>query len=170
MRRAIMPMALALVSISMTIAACNGGAPAEGNGDQDSTPKAATAQSGAIKEDSVPYTVAENYFVNNSVKDSVPDKITGKEDFDKYFGMASTMGADGTPTPIDFDKQYVIVVNHPTTSKKTEIIPLSLIRQGDNIVFDYKIIEGEEMSFSIHPLLMLVVDNQYNGTLVLQKK
>jgi len=163
-------MALALVGISMTIAACNAGSPAEGNSDQDSTPKAPTEQRGDVKADSVAYTIAENYFVNNSVKDTVPVKITSKEDFDKYFGMASTMGAGGTPTPIDFDKQYVIVVDHPTTTKKTEIIPLGLTRQGDQIVFDYKVNEGEEMGFSIHPLLMLIVDNQYNGNLTLQKK
>ena len=168
MRRAVMPMALALISLSMTVAACGSGA-ADTNADKDLQEKTAMEQPDSVQEHIVPYSLAENYFVNNAVKDTIPAKITSKEVFDRYFGTAATMGAGGTPTPIDFDKQYVIAVDHSTTDLKTEIIPEKLLQVGKSIEFHYKVTEGEKMSYSIHPLLILVVDNQYSGDLKLLK-
>ncbi|UAY57059.1 hypothetical protein [Arachidicoccus terrestris] len=169
MKRVVKSVVFALGGISLVLAACNSSSD-ETNKNKDSVVSGQVPHADSQAEQSVPYTVAENYFVNNSVKDSVPHKITSKADFDKYFGMASTMGAGGQPTPIDFDKAYVIVVDHPTTQKKTEIIPVHLTRSGADIIFDYKVTEGENMSFSIHPLLILIVDNQYSGHLIMRKE
>lgn len=169
MKRVVKSVVLTLGGISLVMAACNSSSD-DTNKNKDSVIDGQVTHVDSTTGQSVPYTVAENYFVNNSVKDSVPHKITSKADFDKYFGMASTMGAGGQPTPIDFDKAYVIVVDHSTTRKKTEIIPVRLTKSGTDIIFDYKITEGENMSFSIHPLLILIVDNQYSGHLIMQKE
>ena len=61
------------------------------------------------------YTVANNYFVKNNVNDLANSKITTREEFDNLFGMAATMGSNGTPTSIDFENQYVIAVIEPDT-------------------------------------------------------
>jgi hypothetical protein len=169
MKRVVKSVVLTLGGISLVMAACNSSSD-DTNKNKDSVIDGQVTHVDSTTGQSVPYTVAENYFVNNSVKDSVPHKITSKADFDKYFGMASTMGAGGQPTPIDFDKAYVIAVDHPTTRKKTEIIPVRLTKSGTDIIFDYKVTEGENMSFSIHPLLILIVDNQYSGHLIMQKE
>lgn len=170
MRRNILPMAIALSAMYMSIAACNGAA--SDNKDKDSAQGAGaqTEQVAGVSQDSIPYKVAENYFVNNSVKDSIPTKITDKATFNQYFGMAATMGAGGEPTPIDFDEQYVIVLHHPTTAQKIELIPLGLIKKDGDVVLTYKQTMGEQLSFTIHPLLILVVDKQYDGQLVLHKE
>jgi len=171
MRRNILPMAIALSAMYMSIAACNGTGQEKSDKDSSlvSLQGASTQQAAGVQADAVPYVVAENYFVNNSVKDSIPVKITTRAVFDTYFGKATTMGSSGTPTPIDFDRAYVIALDHPTTNKKTEIIPMSLTRSDGKIIFNYREKQGDTLGFSIHPLLLLVVDNQYNGELVLHK-
>jgi hypothetical protein len=80
------------------------------------------------------------------------------------------MGAGGEPTPIDFDEQYVIVLHHPTTAQKIELIPLGLVKKDGNITLTYRQTEGEQLSFTIHPLLILVVNKKFDGNLILQKE
>ena len=181
MRRNILPMAIALSAMYMSIAACNG-TPESGkegtdaNKDSvaaalaDTTVNAGVPQVQAPKTDSVPYTIAENYFIRNTVKDTVPGKITTKADFDRYFGMAATMGKHGQPTPVDFARQYAIVVDLPDTKMNTDVRAISLIRHQADIIFSYKVSKGEKMHYAIRPFLMLIVDNQYSGNLILQKQ
>ena len=120
---------------------------------------------------SVPYTVANNYFVNNNIGDTVPPvKITSREELEKYFGMAAGMGKDGQPTPIDFSKQYVIAVVKPVTDTLTVLKPKSLKRnKKGNVVFTYKVKTKGTQSYSIRPLLMIVVDKTYDADVVLKE-
>lgn len=117
----------------------------------------------------IPYKVAKGYFVRNDVDRLTDNKITTRESLDASFGMATMMGVDGRPDDIDFDKEYVIAVDVPTTDYSTEIVPVSLTRNASkdaDIVFTYKVIRGDKQSYSIHPLLMLVVEKQYDGKVV----
>ena len=169
MRRNILPMAIALSAMYMSIAACNSTGQEKSDKDSISLQDTSGQQSSVAAADGVPFVIAENYFINNSVKDSIPAKITTRAIFDTYFGKASTMGTNGKPTPIDFDKEYVIALSHPTTNIKTEIIPVSLTQSDGKVVFNYKETQGDSLGFSIHPLLLLIVDNQFNGDLILRK-
>lgn len=119
---------------------------------------------------SIAFKTAENYFINNSVKETVPVKITTQEEFDTYFGKAATMGENGKPTSIDFSKEYVIVIDHPTTDKKTEITPVSLEEEANDLIFKYTVKEGENAGFSMHPFLMVIVDNNNSGNVLLRKQ
>ena len=121
------------------------------------------------KVETIAFKTAKNYFINNTVKEAVPVKITTQEEFDKYFGKAATMGENGKPTPIDFSKEYVIVVNNPDTNKKTDITPISLDKIAKDLVFQYAINEGEDIGFTMHPFLMIVVEKNIEGNVVLQK-
>lgn len=112
----------------------------------------------------IPYTKANGYFVNNTVQFVPQTPITSQEQFDQYFGMATVMGKDGRPTEIDFSKQFVLAVTTPETNIATEITPESL-RKSDNgnLVFTYRIVQGEKQSYSTHPCLILIVSDKYKG-------
>lgn len=118
----------------------------------------------------IPYTVAKNYFVKNSVTDTVACKITTRNEFDRLFGMATIMGENGKPTPVDFDKEYVIAVIRPVTDSSTTLIPVSLEKtKEDAILFSYKTETGKKQTYSVHPCLIIVVDKRYNGTVTIQE-
>ncbi|HRP89425.1 MAG TPA: hypothetical protein PKX92_05255 [Edaphocola sp.] len=121
------------------------------------------------KEKNIPFKIAGNYFIKNDVKGTVPSKISTQAEFNTYFGMAATMGETGKPTPIDFSKEYVITVDYNTTNKETELKPVSLVKKGEDIVFNYSVSEGEEAGFSLRPFLMLIVDNNNQGKVILKK-
>ena len=159
---------------------------------QDTTATAtAQAATTTASAEEIPYVVANRYFVRNDIDRLPANKITSQEQFDSLFGMATVMGADGRPTPIDFDKEYVIAIDEPDTDIKTEITPVSLtfvpadsadggakdvpanasgkIVPGTKLVLTYKVSHGERRSYTTHPLLMLVVDRRYNIPLELRR-
>jgi hypothetical protein len=39
----------------------------------------------------------------------------------------------------------------------------SLKQKGDTIVFTYRVKRGEKQSYTMRPMLMIVVDNKYKG-------
>ena len=78
------------IAMLLTLVACNN--------------KPATAVENNIQKGEVPFEVAKNYFFkNNQVIPEYP-KIVSEEEFNKLFGMATTMGEDGKPTAIDFTR------------------------------------------------------------------
>ena len=134
------------------------------------TASVADAQDTVVEMSEVPYVVADRYFVRNDV-DSLPSaKIDSQEMLDSCFGMATVMGENGRPTEIDFLRQYAIAVDMPVTDVATELVPLGLEKDGDgNVVFSYRVERGEKRSYSIRPLLMVVVDRRYDGNVVLRE-
>jgi hypothetical protein len=123
------------------------------------------------KNDVVAYTVAQNYFVLNSVAQGglAKPKIETKAEFDKYFGMAPVMGNNGKPTVIDFAKQFVIAVILDDTDLNTEILSVSLLKNAKKqLVFTYSVKVGAKQSFTIRPALIIVVDKTNNAPVVLQ--
>jgi len=109
----------------------------------------------------VPFSEAHNYFFRNDAKIPESPKITTEEQFDSLFGMAATMGPNGTPTAIDFTKQFVIAVVLPETDIETELTPVSLAKANDQLTFTYKCKKGEKTSYTMQPLLMIVVDKKH---------
>lgn len=116
----------------------------------------------------IPYTVAEHYFVRNDLSALPPEKIVSETDFNANFGMAATMGDNGMPTKIDFKRQYVISVTLPETNIHTEIVPVGLKKAEDGkITFSYHIKKGNELTYTMVPSLLIVVDRKYDGKIVL---
>ena len=118
----------------------------------------------------ISYQIASNYFIKNTVNEAIPAKIDNQQEFDKYFEMASTMGENGTPTPVDFSKQYVIVVDHKETANRTDLEVINLENQGDDLVLTYQVNTGEQMSFTTHPFLMVILDKNIIGEVILQQQ
>lgn len=106
--------------------------------------------------------LAHGYFVKNYV-DSVPVCITNQRDFSAVFGTAAVMGPDGMPTKIDFENQFVVAVSLPETNIETEISLQSLKCKNNEIDITYGVSQGEKMTYSIRPLMMVVVDKKYQG-------
>lgn len=120
----------------------------------------------------VSYTVAKNYFVKNTHKnDQIENlKITSQEEFENVFGMAATMGEGGIPTIIDFSKQYVIAVVGTIVEKETDFEVNSLVKKGNQILLSYTVSNGKDLSFSIQPSLVLVLDKRFDGDVKFEKK
>ena len=108
----------------------------------------------------VPFMVAKNYFYNHNV--GIPGtKITTQEDFQKYFGMATTMGEEGKPTAIDFSKQFVVDVILPGSQWPLEINPLKVEANGDTLFYSYDIKVGQKQSYWSQYISVIVIDKEY---------
>lgn len=117
----------------------------------------------------VPFVEAKNYYLRNDVKSAPPAVITSQTEFDNYFGIAAVMGKNGQPTTIDFSKQNVIAVTVPETDRSTNIVPISLCGNDDGkLVLSYKIVEKEKTSYTMLPVLLLVVDKSFGNNVALR--
>lgn len=130
-----------------------------------------TSRQTATNKSNISYKIANNYFVNNDIKQLPPTKITNNEEFEKYFGAAAFMGKNGQPTEIDFEKEYVICVVKPETEYSTTLSPLSLRRDAKgNIIFAYKAEIGQRQTYSIVPCLLIVLSNSVQGQVILREE
>lgn len=118
----------------------------------------------------VPYTVAQRYFVKNDVAQLPNGAITTEQEFYSLFGQATAMGTDGRPTQINFQRQFVIAVTVPPTDTDTDIEPVALHQYANSLVLTYSVSRGEQRSYTIQPLLLLVVDKKYEGTVELRQQ
>ncbi len=125
-----------------------------------------------VNENAIPFVNAKNYFVKSSVKDSdlKTPKITTQEEFDNIFGGATVMGENGKPTQIDFSNQFVVTYIHKETDLNTQLSVESFVKnEKGELVFNYKITEGEQLTFTSRHLLIIVVDKKYEGTVILNQ-
>ena len=108
----------------------------------------------------IPFTVADHYFFRNDATIPVDPLIADRDTFDSLFGAAAVMGRNGMPTPIDFDTQFVIAVVRPITDTFTELVPVSLVFDSTRgtLTFTYHETLGERTSYSMQPLLLIVVN------------
>ena len=138
------------IAMLLTVAACNN--------------KPVMAVDNIIENGEVPYEVAKNYFFKNNL-DILPasPKITSEDLFNKFFGMATTMGNDGKPTQIDFAKQFAVAVVLPVTEFATEINPVKVEVIGDSLLYTYHVKTGEKQSFSIQPISIIAIDKKYEN-------
>ncbi len=116
-----------------------------------------------VENSEVAFKVAKNYFFKNDQVIPEYPKIVSEEEFNKLFGMATTMGEDGKPTAIDFTKQFVLAIVLPVTDFATEINPVKVEEKGDSILYTYEIKAGEKQSFSIQPVSIIVLDRKYEN-------
>lgn len=115
-------------------------------------------------DSTIPYKIADGYFVSNEVKQPIAKAITTEAEFNTLFGMATVMGENGKPTPIDFTKEYVIALTLPETDRATELTPISLAHTSDNgITFRYSVTVGEQHTYTITPCLLLIVSTSHKA-------
>ena len=109
----------------------------------------------------VPYTELEHYFFKNG--QDMPDnpKIDSEEGFVSLFGMVPILGESGKPTPVDFEKEFVIAVVNPVTAFNTEVKPESLRMENGELVLTYNETVGEKQSWLMQPILLVKVSRKY---------
>jgi len=124
-----------------------------------------STQTDKSDSNNIPYELASNYFVRNDVDSSlyIKEKITSEEQFNRYFGMATTMSSK--PTPIDFDNYFVIALILPVRDNKTILDIDNLKMVNDKLTLVYSEIVGERQSYDIHPFSILIVDKKYDKEL-----
>lgn len=124
----------------------------------------------------VEYTAARNYFVSNKFTMPTPGTdalltITTRQGFDSIFGMATTMGDDGKPTPVDFTKDFVIAKILPVTDTETEIAPKSLTKTPDGkLLLKSSVRRGAKTSYSTQPFYAIIVSRDYYGLPITEAK
>ena len=160
---------IAVVSM-LIVTSCNN----NGN-DEKPENKQAADTSAAVKKRTtdIPFIVAKNYFVKNTVRQGGLEnpKIETKENFDSTFGAATTMDKNGKPTEIDFSNNYVIAVPGDETDIATEISPVSLQKDDKNqVTLNYKVTRGSKQSFRIRPLLIVIIDKSYDGPVSIKEQ
>ncbi len=116
-----------------------------------------------VESSEVAFEVAKNYFFKNDQMIPEYPKIVSEEEFNKLFGMATTMGENGKPTAIDFTKQFVLAIVLPVTDFATEINPVKVEEKGDSLLYSYEIKTGEKQSFKIQPVSIIVLDKKYEN-------
>lgn len=117
-----------------------------------------------VSKKEIPFNVANNYYVKNNIdKDFMTLTIFTQEDFDKYFGMAATMGENGKPTTINFSEEYVIAIIGEESDFTTVITPESLFQNGNAIDFTYVIREEKKETYKSRTPLILIVNKEYKG-------
>ena len=148
-----------ILASAFTISSCYNSSKAPADANAEASEEAEHKATPLGRPTAIPFTKAENYFIKNGAKLPDSHKITDKEAFDSIFGMATTMGENGKPTEIDFDKSFVIAVETGPVQKETTLIPEYLINHHDGqLVFHYAIKQGEDISYTIRPVLIIIVD------------
>lgn len=116
------------------------------------------------KRTQVDYKQAEGYFVRNDVEQgNRAEKIDSQEEFDRWFGGATTMAV--RPTPIDFSKEFVAAVILDETDRAQQVRVDSLVWNGSKLDIYYSILSGAYQSYTIRPLSILIIDRAYDGKL-----
>ena len=157
--RPIITAAAIILASAITMTSCYNSSKAPSDANAEPSVEAPHKAAPLGRPTAVPFTKAENYFIKNGAKLPDDHKITDKETFDSIFGMATTMGENGKPTEIDFDKSFVIAVETGPVQKETTLIPEYLINHHDGkLVFHYAIKQGEDISYTIRPVLIIIVD------------
>ena len=93
----------------------------------------------------VDYKEAHNYFLNQVQERAVGSKITTQKDF----------------TTINFKKEFVIPIILDETDKDTDISDVSLEGNERELKLTYRVKEGEQQSFFMQPIKLLIVNNAY---------
>ena len=118
----------------------------------------------------IPFNYARGYFLRNDIEPEViiPTMITSQEQLLQYFGMAAVMGENGAPTAIDFGKSFAIPVVYPETDLDTKLVVERFWHTAPTqLTLVTGAVKGEESrSFTIRPILILVVDNCYRDYVI----
>ena len=109
----------------------------------------------------IPFEEVKNYFFRNNADIPESPIIDSAEQFEELFGAAAFMGKDGQPTPVDFDREFVIAVVYPVTDFSVELAPQSLRLEDGKLNFTYLEATGEQQSWTIRPVLLVKVDRKY---------
>ncbi len=111
----------------------------------------------------VPFKVANNYFVSNAVGDGplANPIIESQNQFNSLFGMATTMGENGKPTPINFDQQFVIALVGKVTDKPETYTVTCLANDKEGLILTYKLAIADKQTYTSQASCLLIVERTF---------
>lgn len=62
--------------------------------------------------------------------------------------MATTMGENGKPTPVDFSKEFVIAQIEDPSNQSVELKPVSIRKNANILEVKYRKLVGENQSYT----------------------
>jgi len=114
--------------------------------------------------ENVPFREAKNYFVKKNVDAAIDDpKFETQQEFDQVFGMATTMGENGKPTPIDFSKEFAVAQIEDPSIQSVSLKPISIRKNGNILEIKYRKTIGENQSYTTQTSMILIIDRKYEG-------
>lgn len=114
-----------------------------------------------IKQNQIPFQEVKNYFVNNSVSaHPLSLLLLQQKGLDLYFSPAATMGKEGVPTTINFNKESVVAYIGTLTNKETMISIKNISLNHEEILVHYRITHGKELSYTIRPTVIVKIPKQ----------
>lgn len=110
----------------------------------------------------IPFQTLNNYYVRNNVSGDQVQRLIldNKEDFDAVFGPAGIMG--GTPTDINWKRQFVIALLLPKTNRPTMVTPMEVKQSPGNIILYYQVNRGSKTSYTLVPFTAVALDRPAN--------
>jgi len=112
----------------------------------------------------IPYKEAKNYFVKNNIDAALDSpKFESQQEFDQVFGMATTMGENGKPTPIDFSREFVVAQVEDPSTQNIELKPVSVRKNANILEVKYRKIVGADRSYTSQTAMILIIDRKYEG-------
>ena len=112
----------------------------------------------------VAFKEANNYFPRNDYEQTGVVKFVSQDEFDGAFGMATVMGENGRPTPIDFKNEFVVAKVFAETDVDTRIDKIALTAiEKNKLRLDYRQSDGDRLSYRIKPCFILIIDNKYRN-------
>lgn len=114
----------------------------------------------------VGYTELNNYYAIDDVENKQPRRliINTQQEFDTYFGAAAVMGPNGQPTRVDFRRQFVLAVVLPPTKRNVEIVPGEVLVGETQMVFNYRVVKHEKLTYLIKPFTAIAIDKPASDT------
>lgn len=110
------------------------------------------------------YKEAKNYFVKNNIEAATDSpKFESQQEFDQVFGMATMMGENGKPTPIDFSKEFVVAQIEDPSTQNIELKPVSIRKNANILEVKYRKIVGADRSYTSQTAMILIIDRKYEG-------
>lgn len=128
----------------------------------------------AYAQTSVPYTLAQKYFLRNDAQQSFDIEdgtmkyrdfmvLTSREELEKSFGYATVMGANGKPTNIDFTIQFVVALFVTAEEKITDLSVKSVEKDDKDLVITYEMETAEKVAMPSRAFKILIFDRKYGG-------
>lgn len=77
--------------------------------------------------------------------------------------MATTMGENGKPTPVDFSKEFVIAQIEDPSNQSVELKPVSIRKNANILEVKYRKLVGENQSYTNQTAMILIIDKKYEG-------
>ena len=110
----------------------------------------------------IPFTQAQNYFVNNNVSENGLKVINTQSELMQYLGMATVMGPKGKPTPFNPETQTLLAYILPETDTATNIEPVRVeIVDSNTLQLCCRINRGDSaMSYRIRPFSAVIIEKQ----------